>query len=68
MDKELFDQLLKGYQDDLASLEEIKDVNAEYYASLNDDELVDAIAGDLVDVYNDASVEGSSIGEIPTKE
>ena len=25
MDKELFDQLLKDYQDDLASLEEIKD-------------------------------------------
>mgnify|MGYP003495322967 CR=1 FL=1 len=48
--------------------DEIKEVNSEYYASLGDDELVDAIAGDLIDVYNDASVEGSTIGEIPTKE
>ena len=68
MDKELFDQLLNDYQEDLGALEDIKEANAEYYASLADDEVVDVITGDLVDVYNDASSQGATIGEIPTKE
>ena len=61
-------KLLKEYQDDLANLEDIKDANAEYYSSLSDEDVVDAITGDLVDVYNDASAQGTTIGEIPTKE
>ena len=68
MDKELFEKLLKGYQDDLKGLDEIKQQNAEYYSSLSDEDLIDVIAGDMADVYNDASEQGATIGEIPTRE
>jgi len=68
MDKELFEKLLKGYQSDLAQLDEIKEENAEYYSSLSDEDLIDVIAGDMADVYNDASEQGATIGEVPTRE
>ena len=68
MDKALFEKLLKGYQDDLKNLEEVKQQNAEYYSSLSEEDLVDVIAGDMEDVYNDASEQGAAIGEIPTRE
>lgn len=68
MDKELFEKLLKGYQSDLAQLDEIKEENAEYYSSLSDEDLVDVIAGDMADVYNDATEQGATIGEVPTRE
>lgn len=68
MDKELFEKLLKGYQDDLAQLDEIKEENSAFYSSLSDEDLVDVIAGDMSDVYNDASEQGATIGEIPTRE
>ena len=68
MDKALFEKLLKDYQDDLKGLAEIKQQNAEYYSSLSEEDLVDVIAGDMEDVYNDASEQGATIGEIPTRE
>lgn len=68
MDKELFEKLLKGYQSDLAQLDEIKEENAEYYSSLSDEDLIDVIAGDMADVYNDATEQGATIGEVPTRE
>ena len=68
MDRELFEKLLKGYKDDLKGLDEIKQQNAEYYSSLSDEDLVDVIAGDMEDVYNDAAEQGATIGEIPTRE
>lgn len=68
MDKELFEKLLKGYQNDLAQLDEIKEENAEFYSSLSDEDLVDVIAGDMADVYNDATEQGATIGEVPTRE
>ena len=68
MDKELFEKLLKGYKEDLAQLDQIKEDNSAYYSSLSDEDLIDVIAGDMADVYNDATEQGSTIGEIPVKE
>lgn len=68
MNKELFEKLLKDYQNELNGLDEIKQKNSDYYSSLKDEDLVDVIAGDMEDVYNDASEQGATIGEVPTRE
>ena len=68
MDKELFEKLLKGYKEDLAQLDEIKEENSAYYSSLSDEDLIDVVAGDMADVYNDATEQGATIGEVPTRE
>ena len=68
MDKALFEKLLNGYKEDLAQLDQIKEENSAYYSSLSDEDLIDVVTGDMVDVYNDATAQGATIGEIPCKE
>ncbi|MBQ8424544.1 MAG: hypothetical protein IJX17_00810 [Clostridia bacterium] len=68
MDEKLLEELIKGYREELADLEEIRAENAARYAGLSEEEYVDQLTKDYEEVYEHAKNNGVTIAVIPSKE